>query len=470
MYDELAYRPAVDLAADIRARRLSPVELTSAILHRIEALNPTLNCFCTLAGDVAMEQARAAEQAVMRGQALGALHGVPYSIKDLQSTRGVRTMRGSKIFANHVPQASTPLEERLAGAGGVFLGKTTTPEFGWKGATDSPITGITRNPWNTNRTPGGSSGGAAAQVAAGLGPLAQGGDGGGSIRIPASFSGIFGLKPTQGLVPYVPTPSNELLSHLGPMARTVDDAALMLSVIAGYDSRDRFCSPGGQRDYQHNLHAGIAGKRVYWSPTLGYAHVDPEVASATRAAADRFRDLGASVDSGDPAFGDPTEFFVVLYQGAMAGNYSHLLEQHAADMDPGLVHMIERGQRYSVVDYVQARVARLAFYDRVDAFFRDYDLLLTPATAVTAFAVDQVAPDATRIDAEAMFAWTPFSFPFNATGHPAASVPCGFTRDGLPIGLQVVGRMHEDDTVLRACAAFERLSPWGDQRPACEPK
>ena len=467
--EELCFRPATDLAADIRSRRLSPVELTQAVLDRIEALNPVLNCFCLPTPDLAMEQAKTAEQAVMDGKPLGALHGVPYSIKDLQPTKGIRTMRGSKIFENDVPDFETPLSRRMQAAGGVFLGKTTTPEFGWKGTTDSPVTGITRNPWNTERTPGGSSGGGAAQVAAGLGPLAQGGDGGGSIRIPAAFSGIFGIKPTHGTVPYYPMPHNDLLSHLGPMTRTVADAALMLGAMAGFDPADRFSQPRQRTDYLTDLQAGIAGKKVYWSPTLGYAKVEPEVAAATERAAKRFAELGAEVDEGDPGFGDPTAFFLVIYASAFAGDLSGHLAEWETEMDPGLVRVVRRGMDYSAVDFVQARNARLDFYEKVRRFFQRYDLLLTPATAVPAFAAGQVAPEPGATDLADMLAWTPFSYPFNATGHPAASVPCGFTADGLPIGLQIVGRLHEDQLVLQAAAAYERLAPWADKRPELTP-
>lgn len=464
--EEICFRAATDLATDIRARRVSPVEVTEAVLARMESLNPRLNCFCTPTPGIAMEQARAAEAAVMNGRPLGPLHGIPYSIKDLQPVRGVRMMRGSKIFEHFVPDEETPLETRMRGAGGVFLGKTTTPEFGWKGATDSPVTGITRNPWNLERTPGGSSGGAAAQVAAGIGPLAQGGDGGGSIRIPASFSGIFGLKPTQGVVPYCPMSNNELLSHLGPMTRTVADAALMLEVMAGFDARDRFSQPRPAGRYRDALDGGVEGMKVCYSPTLGYAKVDPEVASCVASAARAFEELGAHVEEGDPGFGDPTAFFIVLYQSAIAGGLVQHLDAWETKMDPDLVAMIRRGSEYSAVDYVQARIQRLDFYEKVRRFFDDYDLLLTPATAVPAFPVGQVAPDPAARRAEDLFAWTPFSFPFNATGHPAASVPCGFTPAGLPVGLQIVGPLHDDAKVLQASAAFERIRPWAGKRPS----
>ena len=463
--EDICYRSATDLATDIRSRRLSPVEITEAVLARIDTLNPKLNCFCTPTPEIAIEQARRAERAVLRGEALGLLHGIPYSIKDLQPTRGVRTMRGSKIFEHLVPEEDNPLEIRLQRAGGVFLGKTTTPEFGWKGSTDSPVTGITRNPWNLGCTPGGSSGGASAQVAAGLGPLAQGGDGGGSIRIPASFTGIFGIKPTHGTVPYYPIPYNDLLSHLGPMTRTVSDAALMLEAMAGYHPADRFSQWGPARDYRAALDRGVAGLRIYFSPTLGYARVDREVADCVAAAARAFEELGATVAEGNPGFGDPTSFFIVLYQSAMAGGLAQYLAEWEGEMDPDLVNMIHRGMEYSAVDYVQARIERFTFYEKVRRFFDDYDLLLTPATAVTAFRTGQVAPDPERRTAQDLFAWTPFTFPFNATGHPAASVPCGFNSAGLPVGLQIVGPLHDDVRVLQAAAAFERIRPWADQRP-----
>ena len=463
--EDLCFRAAVDLAADIPARSLSPVELARAVIARIEALNPALNGFCTPTPEIALEQAKVAEEAVMRGRPLGLLHGIPYSIKDLQPTRGVRTMRGSKIFENSVPEDNTPLERRLGESGGVFLGMTTTPEFGWKGATDSPVTGITRNPWNLERTPGGPSGGALAQIAAGLGPLAQGGDGCGSIRIPFSFAGSFSIKPTIGLVPYVPMPHNGLLSHLGPMTRTVSDAALMLSAIAGYDPADRFSQPGPPQESLAGLHDGVAGLMVFWSPTLGYAEVDLEVAEATARAAARFAELGAEVEEGDPGLGNVTDLFILLYQSAIAGDLVQYLDEWEAQMDPGLLHMVRRGMGYSAVEYVQARIERLAFCDRLARFFESHDLLLTPAAAVPAFPVGQMAPEPGRFEAEDLFAWTPFSFPFNAAGNPAASVPCGFTRDGLPIGLQIVGRLHEDRRVLQAAAAFERIAPWAARRP-----
>ncbi|MEK7220064.1 MAG: amidase family protein, partial [candidate division NC10 bacterium] len=302
--DDLASMPASELSAAIRAKRVSPVEVVEAVLDRIERLNPRLNAYCTVTAESARREAAAAEAAVMRGDALGPLHGVPVSVKDLVITRGVRTTFGSRIYENNVPQEDAPLVERLKAAGAILVGKTTTPEFGWKGVTDSPLLGITRNPWNPERTPGGSSGGAGAAVAAGLAPLAVGTDGGGSIRIPGSFCGVFGLKPTYGVIPVYPASATGTLSHAGPMTRTVRDAALMLQVMAGPDDRDPLSFPLEGMDFVAGLEGEIHGLRVAWSPTLGYAVVDPEVRLVTEAAAKRFSDLGCRVEEVNRVFDD----------------------------------------------------------------------------------------------------------------------------------------------------------------------
>src|SRR5262245_14585547 len=311
---DLVWRSALDLAALIRAKAVSPVEVTDAVLARLERLNPRLNCFCTVTAEEARDAAVAAEVAVMTGEALGALHGVPFSVKDRVWTRHVRTAGGSRLFADHVPEEDAVCVERLKGAGGVMLGKTTTPEFGHKGVTDSPLFGITRNPWNSSLTPGGSSGGAGAAVAAGLGPLAIGTDGGGSIRIPASFCGLYGLKPSFGRVPQYPAFRGwETFSHTGPLTRSVRDAALMLDVIAGPDDRDRYSLPGdGGPSFVAACDAGIDGLSVAWSPDVGHAAVDPEVVDLCAQAAERFEALGCHVEVVSPTWDNPEETFRVL--------------------------------------------------------------------------------------------------------------------------------------------------------------
>lgn len=462
--DELAFMPATDLVAAIRARKISPVEVVGAVLARIDALNPRLNAYCTVTADAARRQARAAETAVMHGDPLGPLHGVPVSVKDLVITHGVRTAFGSRIYAGNIPEEDAPSVERLKAAGAILVGKTTTPEFGWKGVTDSPLFGISRNPWNLERTPGGSSGGAAAAVAAGLAPLAVGTDGGGSIRIPGSFCGVFGLKPTYGLVPVYPASATGTLSHVGPMTRTVRDAALMLQVMAGPDERDPLSFPLTGQDLTAGLDDGVRGLRVAWSPTLGYAVVDSEVRIVTEAAAKLFGDLGCRLEQVDRVFEDPDPIWSPLFYGGIAGRLHDSLEEWRDRMDPGLVQVVEEGSRISAVQLGKAGFARAAFTEQVRRFFSRYDLLLTPTLAVPPFAAGLERPPDGR--AGSRLAWVAFTYPFNLTGHPAATAPCGFTQDGLPIGLQIVGRRLADFTVLWAAAAFEAAAPWTDRRPS----
>jgi aspartyl-tRNA(Asn)/glutamyl-tRNA(Gln) amidotransferase subunit A len=465
---DLCFTPATELATMIRARRLSPVEVTRAVLERIERVNPKLNAFCTLTADTAMERAREAEAAVMRGGALGPLHGIPFSIKDLAFTKGVRTMSGSHIFATRVPDVDAPFVRRLKAAGGVMLGKTTSPEFGWKAIGDSPLTGITRNPWNTATTTGGSSAGAAAAAAAGLGPLAQGSDGAGSIRIPSSFCGVYGLKPTYGRVPMWPISNNDYASHNGPMTRTVADAALMLSVMAGPDDWDKSALDAPPADYVGRLLDGVRGLKVAFSANLDTLRVDPDVATIVAQAVRAFETLGAIVEEVKVGFAESQRLIRLLWNAHEAGNYARYLPEWRSRMDPGLVASIEDGMRYSVTEYIEARGEKLAYCDSVRPLFERYDLLLTPSVSVTAFEVGRLNPAHWPQHDWDWFPWAGFSYPFNFTGHPAASVPAGFTPSGMPVGLQIVGRRYADLTVLQASAAFEQARPWATRRPAVE--
>ena len=462
---ELCFTPATELARLIRARQISPVELTRAVLERVERLNPVVNAFCTVTADAALAAAREAEQAAMKGALRGPLHGIPFSIKDLHLTKGVRTMSGSFIFERRVPDVDPPVVRRLKQAGGVMLGKTTTPEFGWKGLGDSPLTGITRNPWNTGTTTGGSSAGAGAATAAGLGPIHQGSDGAGSIRIPSGFCGIYGLKPSFGRVPMWPVSNNDYASHMGPMTRTVADAALMLSIMAGPDEWDRTSLETAPDDYAGKLTAGIKGLKVAFSSDLGGFPVDAEVASIVKQAARAFEDLGCVVDEVKPGFADSHDLIRCLWSAHEAGNYAQYLPQWRDRMDPGLVACIEGGLRYSMVDYVEARGQKLAYWDTVRPLFERFDLLLTPTLSVAAFPVGRLNPEHWRQHAWDWIGWASFSYPFNFTGQPAASAPAGFTSDGLPVGLQIVGRRFADLTVLQASAAFEAARPWAERRP-----
>lgn len=465
--DELCWKSASELAAAIKRRKISPVEVVDAVLARIEKLNSTLNAYCTVTADSARRGAKSAERALMkRGARLGPLHGVPFSIKDLVITKGVRTTWGTRLYADHVPEEDAPVVGRLKAAGGIMVGKTNTPMFGWIGATHNLLFGATRSPWNLDRTPGGSSGGAGAAVAAGMAPLAVGTDGGGSIRIPASFSGIFGLKPSYGRVPTYPPSAAWSLSHAGPMTRTVADAALMLNVIAGPDERDQYSLPPAGVDYVKALKGSLRGLRVAWSSTLGFAQVvDPEVAALAERAARSFKHFGCRVDAVDVKFPDPSEAWNAIFCGGIATRLTPYFPDRRSDIDPGLVRIIEETLKWPPTKYVQAWFDRLAFWDAVRKLFVTYDLLLTPTVACPPFKVGLDNPTEIAGTPIQPYGWIPFTYPFNMTGQPAASVPCGFTRDGLPIGLQIVGRRFDDRTVLRAAAAFEKARPWAGKKP-----
>jgi Asp-tRNA(Asn)/Glu-tRNA(Gln) amidotransferase A subunit family amidase len=465
--DELCWMSAAALAAAIRRKKLSPVEVTRAVLDRIERVNPRLNAYVTLTVDQALRDARAAERAVgKKGARLGPLHGVPFSTKDLVITKGVRTTFGTRFFADNVPTEDAPMVARMKAAGGIQLGKTNTPTFGWIGATHNLVFGVTRNPWNTDRTPGGSSGGASAAVAAGLGPLAIGTDGGGSIRIPASFAGIFGHKASYGRIPVYPPSGAWSLSHIGPMTRTVEDAALMMNACAGPDERDQYSLPAVGTDYVKALKGSLKGLRVGWSPDLGFARVvDPEVEATCAKAARRFRDLGAKVDEARLPWPSPKAAWEAVFCGGIATRMAPYLDR-PQDIDPGLLPIIQDAIKWPASRYVQAWFDRLTWYDHVRRYFDTHDLLLTPTIATPPFKVGLDNPaDIAGRPVEA-YDWIPFTYPFNLTGNPAASVPCGFTKDGLPIGLQIVGRRFDDVTVLRAAAGFEKLAPWADRKPA----
>jgi len=463
---DLCFTPATELTRRIRARSASPVEIMQAVLQRAEALNPHLNAICTPTFEAALDAARHAETAVMRGARLGILHGVPTTIKDLAFTKGVRTMAGSHIFRERVPDTDHLHVERLRAAGAISIGKTTVSELGWKGVSQSPLTGITHNPWKRGMNAGASSAGAAVCAAAGIGPMHQGSDGAGSIRMPASFCGVFGLKPSFGRVPYDPMPNNGLISHVGPIARTVGDAALMLQAMAGPDDRDVTSLQTPPEPYLARLEEGIAGLKVAYSPDLGYLRVDTSVAEPVRAAALAFQDLGCTVDEVDPGWGEPTEIEHCHFASSFAGMLGHLVDQWEQRMDPGLVALTRHGMTYSAADYCRAQGHRQAYYDQVRRFFERYDLLLTPTLSVAAFPADRLIPEHWEQHPWDWLRWAGFNFPFNLTWLPAATCPCGFTADGLPVGIQIVAGRFQDLRVLQAARAFEQARPWAPYRPA----
>ena len=462
---ELCFTPATELARCIRAKELSPVEIMRAVIERAHELNPRLNAICTDTYDTALAQAGEAEAAVMRGEQLGPLHGIPTTIKDVALTRGVRTMAGSLVHRERVPEMDHVHVERLRKAGAISIGKTTVSEFGWSGVSNSPATGITHNPWMQGMNAGASSAGAAVCAAAGIGPIHQGSDGAGSIRMPAAFCGVFGMKPSFGRVPYHPMPNNGLISHVGPITRTVTDAALMLSAMAGPDDRDPCSLEAQPDDYVNKLNTSIDGLTIAYSPDLGFLRVDPVVRDSVASAVKAFEELGCHVEEVNPGWGNTMAMEHCLFAGAFAGQVGHLLEEWADRMDPALVAMAREGMRLSAAEYCRAQGERLAFCDRVENFFRRYDLLLTPSLSVVAFPATRIIPAHWEQHPWDWLRWAGFSYPFNLTGQPAATVPCGFSPEGLPIGLQIVGRRFQDLKVLQASYAFERLMPWAQLRP-----
>lgn len=465
---ELAFTPAHRLAKLVAQGDVSPVELTELFIGRIEALNPKLNAYLTIAADDALGFARAAERAVTDGKELGPLHGVPVSIKDLEMTAGIRTTFGSLIYEDHVPDSDSGVTERVRSSGAVIMGKTNTPEFGMSGTTENRLGDACRNPWDTSRTTGGSSGGAGAALASGLCPLATGSDAGGSIRIPSSFCGVYGIKPTLGRVPRfggVARPSPNPVSQPGPMARTVKDAAILLQALAGPDERDVITIREEPPDYLAGLGGGVKGLRIGWSPDLGYATVDPEVVEMTSAAAGLFEELGASVEEADLHLDDPFNSTDSMTYANAYASYGHLYEDRRSDLTDLVRGRLAPGKRVTGADYARALGYLEQMRRKVAVSMEEYDLLATPTMAVPAFPIGQRPSTIAGKEVESDWAFNPFNFVFNMTGQPAASIPCGFTRDGLPVGLHLVGRLRDEATVLRASAAFEELRPWAEERP-----
>jgi aspartyl-tRNA(Asn)/glutamyl-tRNA(Gln) amidotransferase subunit A len=460
---DLADCTASELLQLYRSGAASPVEATQAVLERIALRNGELNALCLVDADSALASARASEgrwQAQRRdGSPCGELDGVPATIKDLILTRGWPTLRGSRTVDPAQPwDVDAPAVARLREAGVVLVGKTATPEFGCKGETNSPLTGITRNPWSPARTPGGSSGGTAAAVAAGMGPISVGTDGAGSIRIPAAFCGNFGFKPSFGRVPAYPLSPFGSVAHLGPHTLSVRDAALMMNVLKRPDARDWTSLPPDATDYRVGLDDGVRGLRVAYSPTLGYAkNVDPEVAAAVGAAVRDLAAIGAHVEAVDPGFDDPLPITTGLWFVGAWTIWNTLTPDQQAVTDPDFRAEAEAGSLLSALDVQRLQLQRGALGSLMRQFMQRFDLLVTPAVAVPAFEARPAGHD--PMSPGTMLGWTPFSYPFNLTQQPACSIPCGLTRDGLPIGLQFVGPMFGDALVLRAARAYESVRP-----------
>ena len=452
---------ATDLVGLYRSRSLSPVEATKATLARIERFNGTVNAYCHLDPDGALASARASEARWMTGAPKGLVDGVPIGVKDNIAVAGMPSRFGSRLASADPLAFDAPAVARLEEHGAVMLGKTAMPEYGWKATSDSPLTGLTRNPWDTRMTTGGSSAGAVAATVLGMGAIHLGTDGGGSIRIPAAFTGCFGIKPTRARVPSFPASPLGTLAHIGPLTRTVADAALAMSVIAQPDVRDVYGWISPAPDFQAGLDAGVRGLRIAYSPRLGFAkRVHAEIESAVAAAVKTLAGLGAIVEEADPDLGgDPVDTWNTFWWPAMQYQLATLSEGWRKQADPLLVAELERSAEIGATAHIRAQLERARLHNVFARFHEKYDLLVTPALPLPAFEVGDLVPRSGGWGT-AWCDWAPFSYPFNLTTQPAASVPCGLTSTGLPIGMQIVGAVGADAVVLRAARACEAAMPF----------
>lgn len=458
MTDTFETLTAVDALARFGEGSLSPATLVDDCLARIERDNPKVNAFTCVNEVEAQRLAAASAQRWQAGTPLGPLDGIPVTIKDLTLTKGLPTRLGSTTTSPNGPwEVDAPISRHLRNAGAIVIGKTTSPEFGWKGVTDNPLHGITRNPWNTALTPGGSSGGAGAAAALNLGLLHQGSDAGGSIRIPCSFTGTFGIKPTFGWVPQWPASTMSTLSHLGPMTRTAADSALMLSVMAQPDVRDGYSGNPLGPDWLTPPPADLSGWRIAFSTDLGYVEVAPDITQRVEEAIAHLEALGATMERIDPGFSDPLKTFNTLWFAGATQALEKLDEQQQAALDQGFLDIARRGQDVSLSTYLAARRERSELTAHMAAFHERYDLLVTPTMPIAPFAAGHNVPPGDRY--RDWMDWTPFSYPFNLTQQPAASMPCGLDSQGLPVGLHLVAGKYQDLKVLHAAQLLERYLP-----------
>jgi Asp-tRNA(Asn)/Glu-tRNA(Gln) amidotransferase A subunit family amidase len=463
------YATASEIRAAIVGGEVSAAEVMTETLSRMETVEPILNAFVTPMPGQAVEAARAADELLAEGREPGPLHGVPISVKDLINVGGERTTFGSRTMAENVAEADAPSVERVRAAGACVIGKTTTTEFGCKaGGGDSPLSGVTRNAWDTSKTTGGSSAGAATSVAAGVTPLALGTDGGGSIRIPASFCGVFGIKAQFGRVPVFPTSATPTLGHVAPIARTVRDAALVLGVISGFDARDPASISGPVPDYLAACEAPVEGMRVAWSPTLGYAGPTREVLEIVESAVRAFEDLGCSVELVEEVMEDPVDMWNAEFYAGAGTRLKDALRNSRDLLDPAVAEILEDALKGTVEEYYAKVFARYELREKVRQFFESYDLLLTPTLPVAPFEAGVNVPP--ELPGRSVVSWVYYTYPFNLTGNPAASIPCGFTDRGLPVGLQIVAATNRETDLLCAAAVFEAARPWTHVAPSLRPE
>ena len=451
---------AVEMKRRIFKKEISPVEITRRALEAAESTQATLNAFCALMPETALAAAKAAEDSVMKGQPLGILHGIPFSVKDLIAVKDVTYASGSKTMANNIASVDAPSVERAKAAGGILIGKTTTSEFGCKPVGDNLLTGVTRNPWNLSKTPGGSSAGAAASVAAGITPFALGTDGGGSIRVPCSFSGLFGIKGHFGRVPVWPTSATPTLAHVGPIARNVQDGALLFSAIAGYDPRDPFSVSGPVPDVLGGSQASVGGLRVAYSPTFGYAKPDKAVAETVRRAAHKLEELGCIVEEVDKIFDkDPVDIWTAEFYAGVGIRLRSFVENQRDLLDPAVAEVLHDALSQDMRSYYEKVFERYAFRETTRIFFEKYDVVVSPVLPVSSLDTGLNIPR--HLTDRNLVSWIYYTYPFNLTGQPAGTVCAGLDPDGMPIGLQIVGRAMGEYDVVRLAAAYERSQPEG---------
>lgn len=474
--NEICRMDAVTIAAHIKSKKLSAVDVAEAVLRRMDVLEPHIHAFCTPTPDVARAAAREVDRKIAAGGAVGVLAGVPIGIKDLVATKDIKTVMGSKLYEHFVPDEDDIVVERLKAAGAVIIGKTNVPEFGYSGVGHNPVFETTRNPWNLAMTSGGSSAGSGASVAAGLAPFAIGSDGGGSVRIPSAHCGLYGIKASMGRVALYPgcrderypgVSSWETLEHIGPMSRTVTDSALMLSVIAGPDPRDRYSIPAADFDYVEAVKGSIKGLRIAYSEDWGYAAVDPEVRRVVSEAVQVFeKELGCTVERANPGWGPEMGgyFWTLVAADTDLKGMREMIKGREHEISPHLVDLITRS--WTGQDFTDAHTARKMLCNKMWRFMANYDLLITPTLAVPPFPVHMQGPEIIEGRMGHNASWLCFTFPANLTGQPAASIPAGFTKDGLPVGMQIIGRHLDDRTVLAASGAFEQARPWAHKWPA----
>jgi Asp-tRNA(Asn)/Glu-tRNA(Gln) amidotransferase A subunit family amidase len=467
---KISYLSAIQMANMIKKKIVSPVEIIEVLIERIQNINPKISAYCTLVADDAIKEAKIAEQAILKKHEIGPLHGVPFSVKDLISTKGIRTTFGSNVYEDFILNTDAIAIKRLKSAGAILLGKTNTSEFGYKAVTDKPLFGATKNIWDLKKTAGGSSGGAAAAVACGLGPIAIGNDAGGSVRIPASFCGVLGFKPSRGIIPLHPILSGweslyRRLVHVGPMTRSVADAALVMDVISGPHNCDPLTLKLKKFSYLNVEQKSVAGLKMGWCSNLGFAKVDRTVLDTTKNAAKAFSKLDCHLEEVKIDFEPTHEAFQLLFAADCAGAVGDNIKIWKDKLDKRFARLVEIGLNVSAKEYVKAINQLHLLWNQFEKSFENYDLIITPTVPVKPFIISTEWPKEVQGHKVHSLNYISLTYPFNITGWPAISIPCGWTKEQLPIGLQIAGKKFGDATVLKAAAAFERLVPWNSKKP-----